>query len=140
MTDREHEEGDIIEEGPFAGFELISKYTRQDAIQDGVLIDVTTYARSLGITLPVAVTANLWGVVEPDSIAEESGETAASRLADVLQMLKVAIRGMSGDGDMLFYEVLLTSHGNPRPVKIKAICGPGDSDEPVITLMLPDED
>jgi len=26
------------------------------------------------------------------------------------------------------------------PVQLKAICGPGDSGEPVITIMLPEED
>lgn len=137
---QEYKEGDIIEEGPFAGFELISKYTRSQAISDGVLIDVSTFAKSLGITLPVAITAALWGVVEPDSMAEEAGETAASRLGDVLQMLIVGIRGMTHDDGILFYDVLLTSHGNPRVVTVKGVCGPGDSEEPVITLMLPDED
>ena len=28
----------------------------------------------------------------------------------------------------------------PKPVKLKAICHPGDEGEPVVTVMLPDED
>jgi hypothetical protein len=30
--------------------------------------------------------------------------------------------------------------GPPRPVHLKAICGPGDEGEPVITILLPNED
>ncbi len=30
--------------------------------------------------------------------------------------------------------------GQKRPVQLKAVCGPGDDGEPVITVMLPDED
>ena len=136
----EYKEGDVVEVGPWAGFEIISMYSRSQAIADGVLIDVTTYARSLGITLPVAITATLWGYVEADATAEEAGETTASRLGDLLQMLKVGIRGMADDSDILMFDVQFTRCGKLQVVNVKSVCGPGDSAEPVITLMLPDED
>ncbi len=137
---KEYKEGDIVEGGTWDGFEIISMYTRSQAIQDGVLIDVTTFAKSLGITLPCAITATLWGIVEADTLAEEAGETTASRLADLLQMMKVGVRGMSGDADTLLFQVQLTKCGNPKVVTVKGICGPGDDPRPVLTLMLPEED
>jgi hypothetical protein len=37
-------------------FELIHRYSRADAIRDGVLIDVSETARAAGIRYPVALT------------------------------------------------------------------------------------
>ena len=31
-------------------------------------------------------------------------------------------------------------HGRPHLVELRAVCGPGDNYEPVITIMLPNED
>jgi len=39
---------------------IIYSYTRQDAINDGVTIDVTRVANKNGFTIPVAVTRTLW--------------------------------------------------------------------------------
>ena len=51
-----------------AGFwsdaEIISAYTRADALRDGVLVAVPgDLARELGIRVPVAVTTGVWGAV-----------------------------------------------------------------------------
>lgn len=137
----EYKEGDIIEEGPWADFEIISRYTRSQAISDGVLVDVTAQAKALRITLPVAITDTLFnGYITPDAVAEEAGETAQDRLRATLGMMAVAIRQAKDDSDTLFFNVQFTRHGRPHIVKIKSICGPGDNAEPVITLMLPEED
>jgi len=39
---------------------LIHRYTRADALRDGVLIDVSATAREAGIRCPVALTAAVW--------------------------------------------------------------------------------
>ncbi|MEW6586644.1 MAG: DUF6573 family protein, partial [Nitrospirota bacterium] len=60
--------GDIINEGHFAGFEVIDTYSRAEAIADGVLVDVTDTAREAGILFPVAVTRSvLEEYIEPSS-------------------------------------------------------------------------
>ena len=58
-----------------------------------------------------------------------------------------AVREMtarSGGGSDLQYDVIFVRRESSklrRPVvKIKSICGPGDDAEPMITLMLPEED
>lgn len=40
--------------------EVIYSYTRTQAIEDGVLVDVSETAAELGFRLPVAVTAAVW--------------------------------------------------------------------------------
>jgi hypothetical protein len=49
------------------------------------------------------------------------------------------------DGDTLFYKLYVRNHNRERLtrrdlVTLKAVCGPGDTPEPVITIMLLDED
>ena len=41
-------------------WEVISTYTRKQALEDGSLIDVTAYARMRGFTVPTAIPAILW--------------------------------------------------------------------------------
>ncbi len=123
----------------FAEDELIHRYTRAQAIADGVLVDVTTTAREAGITYPTAVTHAVFekyirvpeGVIGPDE---------AGRTWDVLWMLRIAI-GHSADGDSVFPTVLVRNDNvAPQPVQLKALCHPGDDAEPVITILMPDED
>lgn len=119
---------------------IIYSYTRARALADGVLIDVTGTAHEAGIRLPVAVTAGLWRrYIEPDELSWSLGQSVQGRLWDTLWLFRHAARNFSGS--VLLYEVYFVLEGG-RPVgcQVKAFCGPGDSGEPVITLMLPDED
>ena len=44
----------------FEEAEVIHRYSRADALRDGVLIDVSATAREAGIVWPVALTAAAW--------------------------------------------------------------------------------
>jgi hypothetical protein len=79
-----------------------------------------------------------------EGLQDESG-----RLWDIVYMLRCAIRGAIPadwlDPTTLRYQlhVVRTAHDldrTPPLVTLKATCGPGDSTEPVITILLPDED
>lgn len=125
----------------FEEADFIHRYSRADAIRDGVLIDVTAAAKEAGFRVPVALTAAVWAecVAVPPGVAcqDEKG-----RLWDIVWMLRCAIgRGRTGS------EVRFGLHfrndnreGTPPLVRLKAICGPGDGGEPVVTVMLPEED
>ena len=121
-----------------AAITVIFAYTRAQAIEDGVLIDVSEMAKEAGFTMPVAITATAWGmyVTVPDGVEcqDEQG-----RLWDILSMLRFAIK-RGGQGSQLLFTLLVNNDGEPKPVELKAICGPGDDAEPVITIMLPHED
>ena len=122
-------------------FEIISTYTRAQALEDGILIDVTETAKEAGIVFPAAVTAAVWAkYVEVPQAVE--GQDRAGRLWDILWMLRCAILAKNGQkSDRVDFELLVKNDvGEPRPVKLKSICGPGDDAQPVITIMLPDED
>jgi len=55
-------------------------------------------------------------------------------------MLYRRIRG-SATGDCLYFEVVFLQVPDRRETaKLKSICGPGDHHEPVLTIMLPNED
>ena len=58
------------------------------------------------------------------------------------QLYKHAIRkGGGGGGDQLMFEVLfLQTPRRHKTVTFKALCGPGDEGEPVISTVLPNED
>ena len=47
----------------FEDFEVVSCYTRANAIADGVLIDVTERACQVGFKLPTVVTATVWSSI-----------------------------------------------------------------------------
>jgi len=118
----------------------IHTYSRAEALDDGVLVDVSGTARAAGIRFPVALTRTVWDAyVEPQGIA---GQDVAGRLWDVLWMLRFAIRSGAAGRDRLLFTVRVRMRGRPlyRRVTLKALCGPGDDVEPVITVMLPDED
>ena len=111
--------------------EMIFGYSRKQAIEDGVLVDVSEMAREAGFTIPVAITEKVW---HEYIVNEEEGQSTEGRLWDTLWMLRMAIR--KGGGSTITYSVL---YGD-KIIKLKAVCGPGDNFEPVITIMLPNED
>lgn len=120
--------------------EPISVYTRADAIEDGTLIDVTETAKEMGFSYPIALT----NAVYEDCVAWDKNEVIwqdeSGRLQDVLWMLMMAIRKGFESGDL--YELIRIPRNKSTAgrVKLKAIVGPGDNKEPVITIMQPDED
>jgi hypothetical protein len=121
-------------------FHIIHRYTRREAIDDGVLVDVTSTAREAGIRIPTALTCAAWQkyVGVPQGVA---GQDEKGRLWDILWMLRCAIRMSLGPCSRLMFQLhVKNDNAPPRQVTLAAVCGPGDSAEPVITIMLPDED
>ncbi len=125
--------------------EAISTYTRAQAIEDGVLVDVTETAREVGFRFPVAMTRAAWEDCVTWSEADNKRQTyqdEAGRLWDVLWMASVAARRNSGsEVRFQLYRVPRGGRGvRPRLVTLQMLCGPGDEGEPVITIGLPGED
>lgn len=119
---------------------VIYSYTRAQAIEDGVLVDVSEMAKEAGVRFPVAVTRALYdGYVTPDPRSIPLGQSVAGRLWDTLYMFRTAAKRFSGD-TLLYRLTFIMGEQQPRLVELKAVIGPGDTPEPVITIMLPDED
>jgi hypothetical protein len=137
------------------GWDIIFSYTRKEAINDGVLVDVSTVAQEAGFRYPVAITAAVWAMI--NSIPEsKSYQDIDGRLWDVLFMAAMAIsRNRNRDCSQILYDLILervetrqvkTKDGVRdrdvlvRNLTLKMVCGPGDEGEPVITIMLAHED
>ena len=125
----------------FENADLIHAYDRAEAIRDGVLIDVSGPAREAGFKIQVALTAAAWAecVAVPPSV---QGQDEAGRLWDVLWLLACAIR-TAADGPEVQFALHVRKDNRERTpplVRLKAICGPGDQGEPVLTVLLPEED
>lgn len=128
--------------------EIISAYTREQAIADGMLIacDAEGIAREAGFAVPVAVTAAVWSLVEPTDTERESwGQSVEGRLWDVLWLASFACR-RGGPGPVKTYKVIFGmqdregfSNGQ-HEVTLKIHSGPGDNAEHVITIMRENED
>jgi len=130
---------------PFADAPVIFSYTRKQAIGDGVLIDLTEWAKETGFRIPVACTSAVWHeCIVPPKETRELGQSERGRAHDLLWMLYNAIRASKRSGetdDRLFYNVIfLQAPRRQETVTLKAICGPGDKGEPVLTVMKPEED
>lgn len=120
---------------------LIFSYTRKQAIEDGVLIDITETAREAGLRFPTAITVAAWSkyVAVPTGVTSQDER---GRLWDIVWMLHWAISQQRVDGPMLNFQLYVKNDEEqaPRLVTLKAIVGPGDDPRPVLTIMLPHED
>lgn len=128
---------------------VISTYTRAQAIADGVLVDVSgsSLPREAGLKWPVAFTAAAYAEAVALGEAPEPCQSIEGRLWDVLWLLRCANTGrlgreatVSADGTTILFPVRVLKGKRVRVVKLKSIAGPGDNGEPVITIMLPNED
>lgn len=135
--------------------DVIDVYTRAQAIEDGVLVDVTETAREAGIVYPTAVTQALWDgyIVPPESL--KGIQDVQGRLWDILTMFSFSARAMKkantdvvesqkDTAQTLYFKTIFQMPSrtiNPKmeTVDLKAVCGPGDTAEPVLTIMLADE-
>jgi hypothetical protein len=131
---------------PFEGADIISVYTRAQAIEDGVLVDLRQgdleeVVENAGFKYPVACTASVYAeCIALTKAAEAAGQDIKGRLWDVLWMLSLAIRTKRGPATEIHFTVTVSrDRKRPTPTKLVAVCGPGDDMEPVITIMFPGE-
>src|ERR1035441_3364829 len=110
--------GSMGDEDPVFG-NVIYSYTRKQAIEDGVLVDITEIAKEAGSKYPVAITSTaFFGYVAPDPMPP--GQDLKGRLWDLFTMFKLAAR--KTDGPNLEFNVQFVLGGaqvgpTERPVK-----------------------
>jgi len=124
--------------------EIIVSYTRKQAIEDGVLVDVSNMAKECGIKYPVAVTSAVWNdyIVPPEALKGLQDEDG--RLWDTLWMFRNNAKNTK-DGESIIhftviFKMLYGKETKNDVITLKAIIDGGDNGEPVITILLPDED
>lgn len=133
--------------------EVISTYTRAQAIANGSLVDLSGLAAEYGVRWPVAITRAAhtdtiaWDdATKPGCLQDETG-----RAWDVLTMMRTVlpkacaqVQEQGYPGVRVPFRVLrvpATGRGTrPRLAELVLHLGAGDDAEPVITIMLPNED
>lgn len=125
--------------------EIISSYTRKQAIEDGVLVDVSEIAKEAGFKIPVAVTQAVWhDYIDWENVQNQKAfQDTEGRLWDVVSMLRFYCNRSKDEAEIIYSLYVVPRERQvirPTLVKLKAAIGAGDNGEPVITIMLPNED
>ena len=133
--------------------EIIYVYSRAQAIEDGVLVDVSKQAENMGFRFPVAMTATVWEDCVAWTDADQDGyrleHNETIRLENLLQYAYEEIKRHKREDENDVLELHFTVCRLPRnplngrePLRadLKIHVGPGDDAEPVLTIMFPDED
>lgn len=116
---------------------VVYAYTRAQAMADGVLVDATRLARDVGIRVPVALTRNVWeSCIESPGVL--GGRDENPRLLVLLWHARLAFVSSGGRSTTLLFVV--SGATSSRPAMFRATMGLGDDGQPVLTIMLPDED
>jgi len=134
----------------FDEIDMIHSYSRADAIADGNLKDVSEDAKNaggnlMGFKVPVAMTSAAWEALVAwhdtnplDALLEEE-----KRLDDVLLVALEAAAKERNESCINFIVDVMEKEASDSvvvPKHVVMIIGPGDTPEPVITIMLPEED
>ncbi len=124
----------------------IYTYTRAQAVADGLQVEVTKTAQEAGIRFPMFITRAVYdtSVTVPPGV---TGQDEAGRLWDLVWMTRFAIIRHAGGASVPASRLPVALYVRnddirSRLVKLVAVCGPLDFDDPApaITVMLPDED
>jgi hypothetical protein len=118
-------EDELQKDQPFGP--VIFSYSRAQAIEDGVLIDVTEIARGQGFRLHTVVTCGLWSEIG----REEPLTERPRKVGELLHMLRGAVAA-NPNTDRIHFQF--------EKLAVWALCGPGDDGEAVLTVMLEGED
>lgn len=124
--------------------DVIHRYTRAQAIDDGMLIDFTDPESDTGdvcrqhYKFPIACTSAVFDIMQKAVENPRYCQDYAGILHDMLFMSKVMNRKL--DESTVIFRVIIAGAGRQRNYDFKLQVGPGDNGEPVITIMLPSED
>lgn len=113
---------------------------REQAIQAGILIDVTEDAKKLGLTFPITITKPLWdiGIAPTTGLSEQD---KADRLRDVLMAFRLRLAGQTTLSPLIDFPAMLAlpPGGVPQPVPLFALIQPDEQNRAMATLLLPNE-
>jgi hypothetical protein len=113
----------------------VYSYAREQAIKDGVLVDITMMAKRAGFSCPIAVTSSVWRLAVRSF--GMNGQSIHGRLWDLLMALKTAVNHPASGGDRIRFPMIFDN----RPVeeyrveRLWAMIQMGDDSKPTIMIM-----
>jgi len=130
----------------FDDAEILSRYTRTQAIEDGILVDMTTepfgsLAREAGLKWPIAMTATAFHqcVAVDGGAKRHAGQDVKGRWWDVVFMFRRTRREIS-PLEARWKLIVQDPDGRRRFKELKCVSGRADDMSPCLTFMLPGED
>lgn len=122
--------------------EPIYSISRAELIEDGFLVDLMQDEMA-GVArqhykFPIACTIAVFEVMRKAVENKRHCNDYAGILHDMLWMSRCA--GRKVDESTVYFRVIITGAGRSKYHNFKLIVGPGDQGEPVITILLPNED
>lgn len=123
-------------------FQVIHSYSRAEAIADGLLVDLMQ-GEMLPVCRqhykhPIACTSSVFAIMQKAVDNPRYCNDFAGILHDMLYMSKAV--GQRLDPSSVLFQVIITGAGRARYHTFKLTVTPGDQAEPVITILLPNED
>ncbi len=117
---------------------------REDDLELEKQFDVSAVARESGLMIRMFVTSSLKKeMMEPDSEASARGEDENTRLKEILSPLVSSIRSTrkTKRTNVINFTASVTKDGKGREFQVISYLGPvtKDSEEPCITLLLPED-
>ena len=146
-ADEDERQARTRQRNPFDGAPVVHAYSRAQALEDGVLVDVTETAREAGWKWPVALTATVYDrcvrwTDEDTRRKPRTGQDERGRLWDVVCVSAVLARGRRGIYSFLYRLTVVPrpGYGRKRTQVLKCSVGPGDDGGGVVTIMYPGEE
>ncbi len=120
-------------------FQEICTYTRKDALEAGLLIDVSQIAIQAGYAWPVAITAEVWqDYIQLPGQGRPTHQGETERVNELLYLLMHEIQNGDQDrAEISFAFLLLSNPSSLKPVTLKAVVTPDDDGNPCITILKP---
>jgi hypothetical protein len=123
-------------------FETVYSYSRAQAIEDGVLVsgmdgDFLEVSQQ-HFKYPVAMTSAVFEIIKKAVDHPAWANDYKGVWHDILWMSRAHARQVN-DSTRIF-QVIIKGAGRKSLFTFKIVCGPGDNAEPVLTVMLPNED
>ncbi len=113
---------------------------RDEAIQAGILIDVTPQAQELGLNLPVGISKPLWeiGITASHKLHDDE---YSDRVRDVLMALRLHLETTEVSSPWIKFPVLLSfpPDASPQVCSLYAVAHKDPSAPYSLTLLLPHE-
>ena len=114
--------------------EALFSYSRAQAIADGVLVDLSQFPEISQMWMhQMACTDTVWNLVE--AATDDEGKDLPGVLRDISHMAMVSARVKGASADRIQFRVIIGT----KTHELKLIVGPGDTPQPVLTLMLATE-
>lgn len=116
-------------------------YTRQQAIKDGIFVDVTERAKTIGFRIPVAITTNLFSTYLKSINEDElkAAEETIKAVDDFLLKVRNLIRANAEKDTTLLALKVPFHNGEQVDVWVAVEAQSPDDPSPCLGIMLPED-